>query len=78
MQSTATIVLLAILIVKLVPWNLTDALLVMMDLGSLATNAQAYTQLYINISSTFLMPRSWKTLSLRDYCKLFLTKLQSM
>jgi len=78
MQSTATIVLLAILIVKLVPWNLTDALLVMMDLGSLATNAQAYTQLCINISSTFLMPRSWKTLSLRDYCKLFLTKLQSM
>ncbi len=78
MQSTATIVLLAILIVKLVLWNLTDAPLVMMDLGSLATNAQAYTQLFINISSTSLMPRSWKTLSLRDYCKLFLTKLQSM
>jgi len=50
MQSTATIVLLAILIVKLVLWNLTDAPLVMMDLGSLATNAQAYTQLFINIS----------------------------
>jgi len=78
MQSTATIVLLAILIVKLVLCSLTDAPLVMMGLGCIATNVRDYTQLFINISSIFLMPRSWKTLSLRDYCKLFLTKLQSM
>lgn len=58
MQFTATIVSPAIRIVKLVLWNLIDALLVMMDGGSLATNAQAFTQLCISIRSTLLMPRS--------------------